>query len=278
VNLPAANQAVRQAGCSKRDCWRSTAQTIRANLAASATTTTLGCDRASRLTTLPFSFAWRLGGAWRRASTHDDWYKIALFYGATIDKYVGDAIVILFGDPETRGVKEDALACVEMAIAMRNRMRDLHDVWRASGIEKPPPVPDRNQHKLSNSCLKTAVAFWTAPRTPRQVDATWVPPTAQCVCFGNEQGSETTISIWLACFGNSAEAENGFLIQAQFNFQEKRSTGPEFDLPPTRAICLEADFSGVIFTNRIPIIGSLLRRLQISVRPQPLNQNPINHR
>jgi class 3 adenylate cyclase/phosphoglycerate-specific signal transduction histidine kinase len=62
---------------------------------------------------------------------------IALSYGATIDKYVGDAIVIFFGDPETRGVNEDALACVEMAIAMRKRMRELQDVWRASGIERP---------------------------------------------------------------------------------------------------------------------------------------------
>src|SRR5215475_5632893 len=63
--------------------------------------------------------------------------RIALSYGATIDKYVGDAIVIFFGDPETRGVKEDALACVEMAIAMRTRMRELQSVWQASGIEKP---------------------------------------------------------------------------------------------------------------------------------------------
>ncbi|MBR0716338.1 PAS-domain containing protein [Bradyrhizobium liaoningense] len=63
--------------------------------------------------------------------------QIALSYGATIDKYVGDAIVIFFGDPETRGVKEDALTCVEMAIAMRKRMLELQEVWRASGIEKP---------------------------------------------------------------------------------------------------------------------------------------------
>ncbi len=66
--------------------------------------------------------------------------RIALDHGATIDKYVGDAIVIFFGDPETRGVKEDALACVEMAIAMRKRMRDLGDVWRESGIERPLQV------------------------------------------------------------------------------------------------------------------------------------------
>jgi class 3 adenylate cyclase len=63
--------------------------------------------------------------------------QIALAHGATIDKYVGDAIVIFFGDPETRGVKEDALACVRMASAMRKRMGDLQDTWRNTGIENP---------------------------------------------------------------------------------------------------------------------------------------------
>jgi class 3 adenylate cyclase len=63
--------------------------------------------------------------------------RIALNYGATIDKYVGDAILIFFGDPETKGVKEDALACVKMAIDMRRRMHNLEDIWRESGIERP---------------------------------------------------------------------------------------------------------------------------------------------
>ena len=63
--------------------------------------------------------------------------RIALDHGATIDKYVGDAIVIFFGDPESQGVQEDALACVKMAIAMRDRMRALEAIWRDSGIEKP---------------------------------------------------------------------------------------------------------------------------------------------
>jgi class 3 adenylate cyclase/HAMP domain-containing protein len=66
--------------------------------------------------------------------------QIALDHGATIDKYVGDAILAFFGDPETKGVKADATACVEMAIAMRERMHDLADIWRASGIEKPLKV------------------------------------------------------------------------------------------------------------------------------------------
>jgi class 3 adenylate cyclase/uncharacterized membrane protein affecting hemolysin expression len=63
--------------------------------------------------------------------------KIALEHGATIDKYVGDAILAFLGDPESRGVKEDALACVRMAIAMNKRLHALADLWRASGIEKP---------------------------------------------------------------------------------------------------------------------------------------------
>ena len=63
--------------------------------------------------------------------------KIALQYGATIDKYVGDAIVMFFGDPTTLGVKEDALACVQMAIAMQKRSGELAQEWSNSGIETP---------------------------------------------------------------------------------------------------------------------------------------------
>lgn len=63
--------------------------------------------------------------------------RIASEHGATIDKYVGDAIVMFFGDPESRGVKEDALACVTMALAMQKRMTELAQVWRDAGMETP---------------------------------------------------------------------------------------------------------------------------------------------
>ncbi len=63
--------------------------------------------------------------------------RIALEHGGTIDKYVGDALMVFFGDPETRGVKEDALACVNMAIAMQKRMDALGALWRNAGVERP---------------------------------------------------------------------------------------------------------------------------------------------
>ncbi len=61
---------------------------------------------------------------------------IALAYGATIDKFVGDAVMLFFGDPETKGVKQDAIACVKMAIAMQHRMSELQTEWRERGQEQ----------------------------------------------------------------------------------------------------------------------------------------------
>ena len=63
--------------------------------------------------------------------------NIALEHGATIDKYIGDAIMVFFGDPETRGVKEDARACVRMAIAMLRRLAGLREEWLELGADQP---------------------------------------------------------------------------------------------------------------------------------------------
>ncbi len=49
--------------------------------------------------------------------------------GGTVDKFIGDGIMIFFGDPETRGRKEDALACVRMALRMRRRIEELRAQW-----------------------------------------------------------------------------------------------------------------------------------------------------
>ena len=63
--------------------------------------------------------------------------KIALDHGATIDKYIGDAILLFFGDPESRGEQKDAKACVDMAVAMQRRMRELQIEWQDLGIPNP---------------------------------------------------------------------------------------------------------------------------------------------
>jgi class 3 adenylate cyclase len=62
--------------------------------------------------------------------------RIAYEHGGTIDKFIGDAMMVFFGDPETRGVKDDALACVRMALAMQRRMEELQVLWRELGSNK----------------------------------------------------------------------------------------------------------------------------------------------
>lgn len=62
---------------------------------------------------------------------------IAMEYGATIDKFIGDAMLMFFGDPESLGVKKDARACVLMAVAMQRRMIKLTEIWHSQGYEKP---------------------------------------------------------------------------------------------------------------------------------------------
>ena len=59
--------------------------------------------------------------------------EIAKQYEATVDKFMGDAILIFFGDPNSQGVEQDAKSCVEMAIAMRQQMKLLRERWKKMG-------------------------------------------------------------------------------------------------------------------------------------------------
>jgi class 3 adenylate cyclase len=63
--------------------------------------------------------------------------NIALKHGGTIDKFVGDAILIFFGDPESKGEAEDAKACLHMAADMQHRLAELNVKWRNEGVEHP---------------------------------------------------------------------------------------------------------------------------------------------
>ena len=67
----------------------------------------------------------------------DEMARIVLDYGGTIDKFMGDGLMVFFGDPISRGCHEDALACVSMALQMRARMVQLRSKWAEEGISNP---------------------------------------------------------------------------------------------------------------------------------------------
>ena len=60
--------------------------------------------------------------------------EICRQYGGTLDQFIGDAMVIFFGDPETNGAKDDALAAVNMALDMQDKLNALRAKWQAEGL------------------------------------------------------------------------------------------------------------------------------------------------
>jgi hypothetical protein len=89
--------------------------------------------------------------------------KIALEHGATIDKYVGDAFLAFFGDPETRGVKQDAAACVSMATATQRRMEELQSEWRDAGFDRPSSPGSGSTPATARWATSAARTGWTTP-------------------------------------------------------------------------------------------------------------------
>jgi len=63
--------------------------------------------------------------------------SIAAAHGGTVNKFIGDAILVFFGDPESRGAVKDAKACLAMALDMQRRLAELNVRWRQRGIEEP---------------------------------------------------------------------------------------------------------------------------------------------
>ena len=60
---------------------------------------------------------------------------IAIECGGTIDKFIGDAIMVFFGDPETLGDEQDALKCIDMSLKMQKRINELRNFWNRSGVK-----------------------------------------------------------------------------------------------------------------------------------------------
>ena len=56
--------------------------------------------------------------------------EVVARYQGTLDKFIGDACMVFFGDPLTRGPAADALACVQMARDMRANLAHLQPHWQ----------------------------------------------------------------------------------------------------------------------------------------------------
>lgn len=63
--------------------------------------------------------------------------KIADAFGATVNQFVGDGIMIFFGAPDATSDQDHAIRAVRMSLAMQQRMSELGEKWFAEGIQTP---------------------------------------------------------------------------------------------------------------------------------------------
>lgn len=68
----------------------------------------------------------------------DEMSNIVIAEGGMINKYIGDAIMAVFGAPVKRrdeaGIASDAASAVESALRMAERLRELNEDWRRDGL------------------------------------------------------------------------------------------------------------------------------------------------
>ena len=64
---------------------------------------------------------------------------IAAKYHGTVDKFIGDAVMVLHGDnsSNSKGYKQDAVRSISMALAMKKRMHHLQMQWLELGVKEP---------------------------------------------------------------------------------------------------------------------------------------------
>jgi len=73
--------------------------------------------------------------------------SIATVYGGTVDKFIGDAIVIFFGDPQFTDDETHAKQCLRMATDMLDKIKLLSGKWRAAGATRDEP-----RHESAHGC------------------------------------------------------------------------------------------------------------------------------
>ena len=60
--------------------------------------------------------------------------EVIFAHGGTIDKFIGDAIMVIFGAPQDMGAAEQAQRACDCASAMQQAMMAISNDWESEGV------------------------------------------------------------------------------------------------------------------------------------------------
>ncbi|MCP9850043.1 adenylate/guanylate cyclase domain-containing protein [Cyanobium sp. Morenito 9A2] len=148
--------------------------------------------------------------------------EVITAHGGTVDKFIGDAVMAVFGSPVSRGEQQEALAAVRCARAMREALERLNGGWAQRGIEP-----------LGNGVgLATGDVVVGQIGSPRRLDFTVIGDTVNLA--SRLEGLTRTLEVPVLFDQVTADLVQGELTP------ESRGTPPVKGMGPTPVFTLPA--------------------------------------
>jgi len=151
--------------------------------------------------------------------------EVIAAHGGTVDKFIGDAVMAVFGSPIGRGPREEALAALRCAEAMRTRLAELNEGWLAEGIE---PFS-------SGIGLASGAVIVGQIGSPRRLDFTVIGDKVNLA--SRLEGLTRLLNVPIVIDGTTAELVEGELVIRPLEPQQVKGMGmiPVYTLADTAA-------------------------------------------
>ncbi|WP_411868650.1 CHASE2 domain-containing protein [Vulcanococcus limneticus] len=162
--------------------------------------------------------------------------EVVTAHGGTIDKFIGDAVMAVFGSPLSRGRREEAVAALRCAQAMREALAGLNREWAEEGL-----APFDNGIGLASGEVIVGQIG-----SPRRMEFTVIGDKVNLA--SRLEGLTRTAGVSILCDATTAELAEGSLAIRPMGDQQVKGMGaiPVFTTDDAQALPGGADAQAAV--------------------------------